>query len=146
MGVIAVLPESEIEELLRTAVVGRIACCGHGSEGDGRPYVVPLAYGYDGEAVYAHSSVGRKIRLMRANPLVTFEVDEAEAPDRWRSVIAEGVYEELTDPAERERAMAIIYPDPRTRPELPPETIIYRIRLTAKSGRYEVPSPDGESA
>src|SRR5215831_3536175 len=103
VGRISELPPDEIEELLRTAIVGRIACCAHGIEGnDGRPYVVPLAYGYDGEAIYAHSGVGRKIRTMRAQPLVSVEVDEAEASDRWRSVIAEGVYEELSDPAARE--------------------------------------------
>jgi nitroimidazol reductase NimA-like FMN-containing flavoprotein (pyridoxamine 5'-phosphate oxidase superfamily) len=107
--------------------------------GDDRPFLVPLAYGYDGEAVFAHSGPGRKIRLMRANPLVTFEVDRAEAPDRWRSVIAEGTYEELAEAAERKRALAIIYPPPATPPDLPPETVVYRIRLTGKSGRYEVP-------
>jgi nitroimidazol reductase NimA-like FMN-containing flavoprotein (pyridoxamine 5'-phosphate oxidase superfamily) len=77
---------------------------------------------------------------MRAQPLVSVEVDEAEATDRWRSVIAEGVYEELSEPADRERALAIIYPDSRSRPHLDPETVVYRIRLTAKSGRCEVPA------
>jgi len=140
MGVIAVLSDDEIEELLRTALVGRIACCGHGVDsGDGRPYVVPLAYGYDGEAIYAHSGVGRKIRLMRAQPLVSFEVDLAEASDRWRSVIADGVYEEITDATSKVHALRIVYPEPGSLPELPPETIVYRIRLTAKSGRYEIP-------
>ena len=140
MGAIHVLPDDQIEDLLRTAVVGRIACCGHGAAGDdGRPYVVPLAYGYDGAAVYAHSGPGRKLRLMRANPLVTFEVDAAEAPDRWRSVIAEGLYEELTDPVARARALRIVYPPPAAPPDLPPETVVYRLRLTSKSGRYEVP-------
>jgi nitroimidazol reductase NimA-like FMN-containing flavoprotein (pyridoxamine 5'-phosphate oxidase superfamily) len=138
MGVIAVLPESEIEELLRTALVGRIACCAHGVEGgDGRPYVVPLSYGYDGTSIYAHSGPGRKIRLMRAQPLVSFEVDRADASDSWRSVIAEGVYEEITQADGRERALRIIYP--ASIPDLAPETIVYRIRLTAKSGRYEIP-------
>jgi uncharacterized protein len=140
MGVIRVLPPEGIEELLRTALVGRIACCAHGADGgDGRPYVVPLAYGYDGEAVYAHSGPGRKIRLMRTQPLVSFEVDQAEAPDRWRSAIAEGVYEEITDPAARERALRVVYPPPATAPPLDPETIVFRIRLTAVSGRYEAP-------
>ena len=143
MGVIQILPPDEIEELLRTALVGRIACCAHAADGDhGRPYVVPLAYGYDGEAIYAHSGIGRKIRMMRAQPLVSFEVDEAEAPDRWRSVIAEGVYEELTEPRDRERALAIIYPDPLARPALDEQTIVYRIRLTGKSGRREVPNEE----
>src|SRR4051794_18911535 len=106
MGVIAVLPDDEIEELLRTALVGRIACCGHGCDGgDGRPYVVPLAYGYDGEAIYAHSGPGRKIHLMRAQPLVSFEVDSADASDRWRSVIAEGIYEELSTRDDEQRGL-----------------------------------------
>ncbi|MEA2595204.1 MAG: uncharacterized protein QOF01_1673 [Thermomicrobiales bacterium] len=140
MGRIFELPPDEIEKLLRTAIVGRIACCAHGADGgDGRPYVVPLAYGYDGEAIYAHSSVGRKIRMMRAQPLVTVEVDEALTSDRWRSVIAEGVYEELSETVAREGALAIIYPNADARPDLDAQTVVYRIRLTAKSGRYEVP-------
>jgi len=140
MGVIRVLPPEEIEKLLRTALVGRIACCAHGADGgDGRPFLVPLAYGYDGAAVYAHSGPGRKIDVMRAQPLVSFEVDRAEAADRWRSVIAEAVYEELSDPAAQARALRIIYPPPKAVPALTPDTVVYRLRLTAKSGRYELP-------
>jgi len=137
MGKIEVLAPEEIEALLRGALVGRIACCAPDQDG-GRPYVVPLSYGYDGEAVYAHSGPGRKLRLMRAQPLVSFEVDTAEAPDRWSSAIAEGVYEELSDPAARAEALAIIYPT-GVLPALGPETVVYRLRLTAKSGRREVP-------
>lgn len=145
MGTIGILGPDAIEEVIRSAIVGRIACCGHGlAGGDGRPYLVPLAYGYDGEAVYAHSGPGRKIALMRAQPLVSFEADEATAADRWRSVIAEGTYEEIEEPLARARALRLIYPGPETVPELPPHTIVYRLRLTAKSGRCEV--PDGEPA
>ena len=139
MGTIHILPPEEIEQLLHSAIVGRIACCGHGRTGDGRPYLVPLAYGYDGEAVYAHSGPGRKLDLMRAEPRVTFEVDAAEASDRWRSVIAEGAFAEITDPAQREHALRTIYPPPATIPELSAATVVFRIRLTARSGRYEVP-------
>jgi nitroimidazol reductase NimA-like FMN-containing flavoprotein (pyridoxamine 5'-phosphate oxidase superfamily) len=141
MGVIRILPAEQIEELLRTALVGRIACCAHGAAGgNGRPYLVPLAYGYDGEAAYAVSGPGRKIRMMRAQPLVSFEVDRAEAEDRWASVIADGVYEELTTPAARAACIAIVYPDPAARPTTAPDAICFRIRFTAKSGRYEMPS------
>jgi nitroimidazol reductase NimA-like FMN-containing flavoprotein (pyridoxamine 5'-phosphate oxidase superfamily) len=76
---------------------------------------------------------------MRAQPLVSFEVDAAEAADRWRSVIAEGTYEEVTSAPDRARALSIIYPPPARVPDLPAGTIVYRIRLTSKSGRYEVP-------
>jgi nitroimidazol reductase NimA-like FMN-containing flavoprotein (pyridoxamine 5'-phosphate oxidase superfamily) len=138
MGTIHELAAEGIDALLRSAIVGRIACCGHGVAGDGRPYLVPLAYGYDGEAVYAHSGPGRKLDLMRAEPRVTFEVDEAEAPDRWRSVIAEGTFEEIIEPTQRDAALAVIYGADGT-PELGPQTVVFRIRLTSRSGRYETP-------
>jgi nitroimidazol reductase NimA-like FMN-containing flavoprotein (pyridoxamine 5'-phosphate oxidase superfamily) len=135
VGVIRDLNDEQIEDLLRTAIVGRIACS-HPDEP--RPYLVPLAYGYDGDAIYAHSGPGRKLTNMRANPLVTIEVDTAEASDRWQSVIAEGRFEELSA-ADRDRALRLIYPDPAEVPNLGSQTVVYRIVLTAKSGRYEEP-------
>jgi uncharacterized protein len=135
VGIIRDLNEAQIEHLLRTAIVGRIACS-HPDEP--RPYLVPLAYGYDGEAIYAHSGPGRKLINMRANPLVTIEVDAAEASDRWQSVIAEGRFEELHG-TDRDRALRLIYPEPAVIPELGSHTVVYRIVLTSKSGRYEEP-------
>lgn len=139
MGTIRVLPDAEIEALLHSAIVGRIACCDHGAGGDGRPYLVPLAFGYDGAAIYAHSGPGRKLDFMRAEPRVTFEVDEAIAADRWRSVIAEGTFAEITDPDARQRALRVIYPPPQPVPALGSQTVVFRIVLTARSGRYETP-------
>jgi nitroimidazol reductase NimA-like FMN-containing flavoprotein (pyridoxamine 5'-phosphate oxidase superfamily) len=138
MGTIRELSAEGIEALLRTAIVGRIACCGHGRTGDGRPYLVPLAYGYDGESVYAHSGPGRKLDLMRSESRVTFEVDEAEASDRWRSVIAEGTFEEITDSRQRDAALEVIY-GVNGVPDLGSQTVVFRIRLTSRSGRFETP-------
>jgi nitroimidazol reductase NimA-like FMN-containing flavoprotein (pyridoxamine 5'-phosphate oxidase superfamily) len=104
--------------------------------------VVPLAYGYDGESVYAFSGPGRKIEIMRSQPLISFEVDEAEAEDRWSSVIAEGIYEELTTPEGRARAHRVIFDDRKDIPPFEDRQIVYRLRLTRKSGRFEL--PDGE--
>lgn len=142
MGKIFVLDPEGIEHLLSTALVGRIACASP-NEGGGRPYIVPLAYGYDGEAVYASGPLGRKIRIMRQQPLISFEVDEAEAEDRWRSVVAEGRYEELTTDEERQHALRVIFGSNPV-PELAEGTIIYRLVLTQKSGRFEL--PDDEAA
>ena len=85
MGTIHVLPDDQIEALLHRSIIGRIACCAHGKTGDGRPYLVPLAYGYDGENIYAHSGPGRKLDFMRAEPRVTFEVDEGTRPTNGRA-------------------------------------------------------------
>lgn len=141
MGKIFVLDPENIERLLSTSLVGRIACASPNVAG-GRPFIVPLAYGYDGEAVYAVGPVGNKIRIMRDQPLISFEVDTAVAEDRWQSVVAEGVYEELTSPEEREQGLTVIFRD-GPRPYIPDSHVVYRLRLTQKSGRFEV--PDGEA-
>jgi len=142
MGKIYVLPDHDIERLLGTALVGRIACCATPFDGEARPYVVPLAYGYDGESVYAFSGLGRKIHIMRAQPLISFEVDEAIAEDRWSSVIADGAYEELTSAEDRRIAHDVIFGHGSAFPDFSPEQIVYRLRLSRKSGRFEL--PDGE--
>ncbi|MEJ7900712.1 MAG: pyridoxamine 5'-phosphate oxidase family protein [Thermomicrobiales bacterium] len=139
MGKIYVLPDAEIERLLSTALVGRIACCATEFDGEARPYVVPLAYGYDGESVYAFSGLGRKIHIMRAQPLISFEVDEAIAEDRWSSVIADGTYEELTSPEGRRLAHTVIFGDASPFPDFTAEQIVYRLRLSQKTGRFELP-------
>jgi nitroimidazol reductase NimA-like FMN-containing flavoprotein (pyridoxamine 5'-phosphate oxidase superfamily) len=142
MGKIFVLDQDGIERLLSTCLVGRIAYSSPKVDG-GRPFIVPLAFGYDGEAVYAVGPVGRKIQVMREQPLVSFEVDTAEAEDRWQSVVAEGVYEEMSDPEARESGLAVIFRD-KPRPYIPESHVVYRIRLTHKTGRFEV--PDEEAA
>ena len=141
MGVIRELPANEIEALIRRSIIGRIACCDHGVEGTsgGRPYLVPIAFGYDGSSLFAHSGPGRKLATMRANPLVTVEFDAATASDSWESVVAEGTFEEFDDPAEREAGLRTIYPPPAPIPDLGAFTTVFRIRLTAKSGRFERP-------
>jgi len=139
MGTIHVLPPNEIEELLERSVIGRIACCAHGATGDGRPYLGPIAYGYDGKAIYAHSGPGRKLDFMRAEPRVTFEVDEGSAPDRWRSVIVEAAFDEITGESQRDAALRTIYPEPDPIPDMGAFTAIFRLVITAKSGRYETP-------
>ncbi len=143
MGKIYVLGDDAIEHLLQTALVGRIACCATSSDGEDRPFLVPLAYGYDGHAAYAVSGYGRKIEIMRAQPLVSFEVDEATAEDRWSSVIADGTYEELITPDDRAYAHRVLFGDQSDRPPFTPEQVVYRLVLTRKTGRFEL--PDGES-
>ncbi len=148
MGKIYVLGEEGIERLLSTALVGRIACCATATDGEARPFLVPLAYGYDGYAAYAVSGPGRKIDLMRAQPLVSFEVDEATAEDRWSSVIAEGTYEELTSDVDLSHAHRVIFGAESDHPPFAPHQVVYRLVLTRKTGRFELPDdeepPQGE--
>lgn len=86
------LNRAEIQQILRTQAVGRIGC-----HANGRPYVVPITYVYDGGVgIYFHSLAGLKIQMMRANPFVCFEVDVVHDLANWQSVIAWGQFEELT--------------------------------------------------
>ena len=84
------LTPEQINAVLFNEVVGRIGCYL-----EGRTYIVPITYVFDGEAVYGHSAEGLKIRMMRTNPNVCFQVDQRENLANWRSVIAWGVFEEL---------------------------------------------------
>jgi uncharacterized protein len=135
---VGLLSQDEIEALLRRRRVGRIGCCI-----DDRPYVVPVDYTYDGSAVYVVSGPGRKIDAMRTDPRVCFEVDEIdEAADSvdWCSVIADGVYDEVTDDDGRRAALILlgkICPNsPWCTPVIPDSMIVFRIDLTEKTGRF----------
>jgi nitroimidazol reductase NimA-like FMN-containing flavoprotein (pyridoxamine 5'-phosphate oxidase superfamily) len=101
--VIEELDQSEIDAFMRRCVVGRIGC-----HADGQTYVVPVIYAWADGCVYVQSIEGRKIRMMRANPQVVFEVDEyASDSGSWMSVIVEGVYEEL-EGSRAEAALALL--------------------------------------
>jgi nitroimidazol reductase NimA-like FMN-containing flavoprotein (pyridoxamine 5'-phosphate oxidase superfamily) len=142
MGKIYILDDAGIERLLSTSLVGRIACCATAFDGEARPFLVPLAYGYDGQAAYAVSGPGRKIDVMRAQPLVSFEVDEATAEDRWSSVIAEGSYEELLEAEDRLYAHQVIFGANSDHPPFTERQIVYRLVLTRKTGRFELPDDE----
>ncbi len=135
MGVIHHLDPDGIEALLSSSIVGRIAC---NQPGD-RPYLVPLAYAYDGESIYAVSGPGRKLDLMRNDARVSFEVDRVEQADRWQSVVAEGVFEEVSDADEIQMAVALVEGATGVPVVMGAHSVVMRLHLTAKSGRYEVP-------
>ncbi len=135
MGVIRHLEPESIEALLASSIVGRIACNAAGE----RPYLVPLAYAYDGESVYAVSGPGRKIDLMRTDARVSFEVDRVEASDRWQSVVGEGEFEEVTDADEIQMAVGLLEGATGVPVVMGDHSIVFRLRLSAKSGRYETP-------
>ena len=135
---VGLLSQDEIEALLRRRRIGRIAYCV-----ENRPYVVPVNYAYDGSGIYVISRPGRKIDAMRAQPRVCFEVEDihesAGAMD-WRSVIADGVYEELTDDDGRRIALTLLGKicagSPSSMPVIPAGMIVFRIDLAEKTGRF----------
>jgi nitroimidazol reductase NimA-like FMN-containing flavoprotein (pyridoxamine 5'-phosphate oxidase superfamily) len=99
---------AEIDEIIRSANVCRLAFAR-----DSEPYVVPVSFGYDGEAIYIHTArSGRKLDFIAANNRVCFEFeanvsiqnDERDAC-KWtfafESVIGYGVISELSAAGEK---------------------------------------------
>jgi uncharacterized protein len=83
--------------------LGRLACA-QGTQ----PYIVPIFFSYNNNYLYTFSTVGQKIDWMRANPLVCVEADEVVNAEKWTSVIANGLFQELPDLPEwrTERSLA----------------------------------------
>jgi uncharacterized protein len=145
------LNKEQMQELLHHHTLGRIGC-----SLEGKPYVVPLNYVYDGNHIICHSLPGRKIEIMRKNPQVCFEVDEMTDFTHWRSVIVQAQYQELTEERERLAAMKLfvdrmmrlkisesaILPEmtesrvhPRSPGQIKP--IIFRLLIQEMTGRFE---------
>jgi len=104
----------DIDRIIRGCRVCRLGMCDGGA-----PYVVPVCFGYEDGVVYVHSAkVGRKIDILRNNPRVCVEFDEAgevvEAPKscgfgmRYRSVIGFGTARFVDDTAARARGLSAI--------------------------------------
>jgi nitroimidazol reductase NimA-like FMN-containing flavoprotein (pyridoxamine 5'-phosphate oxidase superfamily) len=145
------LTEPQIEKLLHDEVIGRIGCCR-----DGFIYVVPINYAYDGEFIYAHSKDGLKIKMMRQNPEICFEIDTYKKNGDRKSVILWGTYEELKTiksqrsamkvfTAQMARQIATLKAMPShgfvkgvKKGNDPFKSVVFRIRIREKTGRFEV--------
>jgi len=142
------LDKGQIDEVLRSENIGRLACIA-----DGWPYVVPLMYVYDGGSVYAYSAEGLKLRAMRENPQVCLEVEQIRSTANWRTVVVRGRFEELTGD-EDDRALALLtarlarletsatarlvqHEDIVQREGLL-RPILFRIRIEDRTGRFEL--------
>ena len=81
---------NQIKNILSSQAFGHIAC----SDGK-QPYIIPVTYAYDGKYVYGQMIEGMKLKLLRKNPKVCFEVDIITNMANWQSVLIYGVFEEL---------------------------------------------------
>jgi uncharacterized protein len=132
------LSPDEIEEFLHGQRIARLGC-----HAGGETYVVPVIYAYEDGAIVTVTTEGRKTAMLRENPRVGVEVDEYDADGRgsWRSVIAQGVSEELAGD-EIDAALALLRErfartagrEAEPRP-LGPGVVVLRIRLEKTSGR-----------
>lgn len=139
------MSRQECSALLASGRFGRLACAL-----EGQPYVVPIHFALDGNHLYSFSMLGQKIDWMRANPKVCLQVDEFSDGRQWRSVVVQGLYEELPDRVgwkrERDRAWSLLsqhanWWEPGGLKPVPQPTanssnhLFYRISIEAMTGR-----------
>ncbi len=103
-----------IEDILSRATVCRLGLCENN-----QPYVVPLCFGYEENALYFHCAMeGKKLEILRKNENVCFEVDierefiKGEAACEWgmkyKSVIGFGKAVFVEDAESKRKALDII--------------------------------------
>jgi nitroimidazol reductase NimA-like FMN-containing flavoprotein (pyridoxamine 5'-phosphate oxidase superfamily) len=89
--------EQAVEMLTRTHV-GRIAFSFHD-----RVDIEPISYVYSGDWLYARTSPGTKLEVVRHHPWVAFEVDEIRSRTDWKSVVVHGTIYFLDADSEGDR-------------------------------------------
>jgi nitroimidazol reductase NimA-like FMN-containing flavoprotein (pyridoxamine 5'-phosphate oxidase superfamily) len=94
---------AEMHALLERASFGHLGCAR-----EGRPYVVPMNYAYDGKDFYFFTTKGMKTQFIEANPQVCLQVEEVTDSSHWRSVMVIGQAERLTKSEDTQRAMQLI--------------------------------------
>ena len=144
----AITDADELHRILDDALVLRL-----GLVDDGRPYVVPLNFGREGDTLYLHCAAeGRKLRCLRAQPQVCVEVDRLirvttgpSACGAWtshyESVIGFGTATVVDDEEERRRGLQAIMAkysgrrDWEFAPQTLAKTTVVRVALSSLSGK-----------
>jgi nitroimidazol reductase NimA-like FMN-containing flavoprotein (pyridoxamine 5'-phosphate oxidase superfamily) len=89
---IGTLSDVEMENLLHSQLIGRLACI----QGD-EPYIVPMAFAYEGSQILCQTTPGLKLATLRLHPKVCFEVDQLTDLRNWKSVILFGTFREIQE-------------------------------------------------
>ena len=92
-----------IEHVLKTQLLGHIGC-----HADNVTYVVPICYAYDDNCIYGRTFEGTKIKMVRKNPKVCFQIEHLESMRKWQSVICWGEFEELIDTVKRNKGIEVL--------------------------------------
>jgi hypothetical protein len=63
-----------------------------------RPFVVPITYYFDemSHSIIGYSTQGHKTKALRIHPFTSLEVVEIESINKWKSVLVQGTYKELS--------------------------------------------------
>lgn len=134
----------QCEEVLRSNIVGRLACALHD-----RVEIFPIHFVYESGSIYGRTDPGGKLVDILRNRRVAFEVDEHEDMFSWRSVIAHGsLY--LVDSGDDDEAKTLYEHAVRVLRRLLPATFspddpvpfrtkLFRIQISELTGRAATP-------
>jgi nitroimidazol reductase NimA-like FMN-containing flavoprotein (pyridoxamine 5'-phosphate oxidase superfamily) len=149
--VIGELSKDACLDLLARVQLGRLAC-----SRANQPYICPLFFAYHEHSLYCASTIGKKIKWMRENPVVSILFDEIESAQRWTTVIIQGRYEELPDTPETQDGRQLAWTLLQKRKlwwepgyartilsatERPMAPLYFRIRVEQISGHYALNDP-----
>ncbi len=143
-----------IDRIIRASQVCRL-----GMAVDGEPYLVPLSFGFDGQAVYIHTAQeGRKLEFFERNPRVCLEFENAVRlvrddpnPCAWsfafESVIGYGRISELLEPSAKARGLRqVILHYAGEEVPFPPEKLssvrVWRVTIESLSAKRAHLSPE----
>ena len=138
--------KSEIEAVIQKATVCRI-----GMSDNNIPYIVPMCFGYQEDAIYVHGSLkGKKTDILKKNQNVCFEFDintevvEGEKACKWsmkyKSVIGFGKAIFLNELDDKRKALNIIMNQYSDRPfdfleKAISETSVIKIEIESMTGK-----------
>jgi nitroimidazol reductase NimA-like FMN-containing flavoprotein (pyridoxamine 5'-phosphate oxidase superfamily) len=97
------MSNGQIKEVLNRVGYGHL-----GMSRGSHPYVVPIHYAFDEPYIYIYTTEGKKTEIIKDNPEVCLQVEDVRSNEDWESVIISGEAVEITEPAERERALEFI--------------------------------------
>lgn len=114
---VEIMKITDIDEI--EGIIKKAAYCRIGLVDNDEPYVVPICFGYERNALYFHGALtGRKIELIKKNNKICFEVDtgveivNVETPcrsvEKYRSVIGVGRAYILEDDEEKTHGLNLI--------------------------------------
>jgi uncharacterized protein len=143
------LSNKEINQVLSDNILGRIGYSdGHNN------YIIPISFAFHNNTIYCHTREGSKLKAMRSNPSVCFEVEAITDMANWKSILCMGKFEEIVDKDQRSQALQHLVD--RLLPIMSSETthlypnwpfvptdlneikgVVFKINILSATGRFE---------
>lgn len=133
------MDRTEIDRLLESVGFGVLSLAR-----DGRPYGLPMSFGFDGkERLYfvfvGHSEEGRKLNYAEAGDRASFLAFDVTGPSQWRSAIVEGAIGRVTqqgwDAAREAMADNAFRPDLLSSVDRQQDPRVWALEIDERGGR-----------